>query len=134
LGFLREGYQAPMRILIVDDFRTVSECIKIAYGRSEWFLENASGKSFDITQVQTFEEASEIFQSDSQFDCILLDYNLNSDFIPNNGDKLMRILIQKFWKDSLCLVDVIEQIIPITSDEIGLKRINELREKLFRKV
>jgi CheY-like chemotaxis protein len=125
LGFLREGYQAPMRILIVDDFRTVSDCLKIAFDRSEWFLENTSGKSFDVTQVQTFEEASEIFQSDSEeFDCILLDYNLNSDFIPNNGEKLMRILINKFRKDSRCLVDVIEQIIPITSDEIGLKRIN----------
>ena len=123
-----------MKILIVDDFRSVSDCLKIALGRSEWFRENSSGKSFEITQIQTFEEASEIFQSDSEFDCILLDYNLNSDFIPNNGEKLMRILINKFRKDSRCLVDVIEQIIPITSDEIGLKIINKLREKLFRKI
>lgn len=115
-----------MKILIVDDERSEEFALSIAVTRSREFS-NSNFKNAKIKIVRTFSEAEKIFKNDEKFDVLLLDHDLASKDVYDDGSKLMKILEERFYVEDFKKFDL---IVPISSNPIGVKRIRVIAEKI----
>jgi len=117
------------KILLVDDSREVLEAFKIAKERSEEFYKfwKTIDQNVNVRFTKTYEEAKDILESDETFDWLLLDNNLNSDWVVNDGQKLMKILFNKFRNTNKINF---KNIVCISSDEKARNRIDEMINKM----
>lgn len=117
------------KILLVDDSREVLEAFKIAKERSEEFYKfwKTIDQDVNVRFTKTYEEAKDILESDETFDWLLLDNNLNSDWVVNDGQKLMKILFNKFRNTNKINF---KNIVCISSDENARNRIDEMINKM----
>ena len=117
-----------MKVLIVDDDRDIQLAFKIAKDRSymsrTYFYVNA-----EIILVRSFKEAKEIFlaANDNDFDFLLIDHDLASEDVYDDGTRLMSLLEERFVVES---VKPFKNIIPISSNPIGVERIWEIARRL----
>lgn len=117
-----------MKVLIVDDDRDIQLAFKIAKDRSylfrTYFYINA-----EIEFVRSFKEAKEIFltANDNEYDFLLLDHDLASVDVYDDGTRLMTLLEERFVVES---VKPFKNIIPISSNPIGVERIWNIARKL----
>lgn len=117
-----------MKVLIVDDDRDIQLAFKIAKDRSylfrTYFYINA-----EIELVRSFKDAKEIFLSanENEYDFLLLDHDLASVDVYDDGTRLMTLLEERFVVES---VKPFKNIIPISSNPIGVERIWNIARKL----
>ena len=116
-----------MKILIVDDERDIQTAFKIAKERSylfrTYFYVNA-----EIVLVRSFKETKEIFltASENEYDFLLLDHDLGSQDVYEDGTRLMSILEERFVVED---VKPFSSIIPISSNPIGVELIWNVARK-----
>jgi CheY-like chemotaxis protein len=116
-----------MKILIVDDERDIQTAIQIAHSRSYPFRLTFQ-KDAEIILVRSFKNAKEIFlaATENEFDFLLLDHDLGSLDVYNDGTRLMSILEERFVVED---VKPFSSIIPISSNPIGVERIWNVARK-----
>lgn len=117
------------KILLVDDSREVLEAFKIARERSEEFYKfwKNIDQNVNVRFAKTYEDAKHILESNETFDWLLLDNNLNSDWVVNDGQKLIKILYNQFRNTNKINF---KNIVCISSDEKARNRIDEMINKL----
>ncbi len=117
------------KILLVDDSREVLEAFKIAKERSEEFYKfwETIDQNVNVRFAKTYEDAKLILESNETFDWLLLDNNLNSDWVVNDGQKLIKILYNQFRNTNKINF---KNIVCISSDEKARNRIDEMINKL----
>jgi len=117
------------KILLVDDSREVLEAFKIAKERSEEFYKSweTIDQNVNVRFAKTYEDAKHILESNETFDWLLLDNNLNSDWVVNDGQKLIKILYNQFRNTNKINF---KNIVYISSDEKARNRIDEMINKM----
>jgi len=115
-----------MRILVIDDLRTVSEAYSIAKNRSKWYSENCHDMD-SFVLINNFEDARKEFEKDTIFDVLLLDHDLGSANVYNDGTALLKILEERKFLEGF---KKFSKIIPVSSNPVGIQRIREISERL----
>ena len=114
-----------MKILIVDDERSISLAIEIAKSRSNKFTNDKN--EYDIDIVRDYDSSVDMI-SKNIYEYVLLDHDLaDKDDVYKDGSKLLNYIEER----SFYGFDTVKDIIPISSNPVGIKRINMVREKLF---
>lgn len=116
-----------MKVLIVDDVRTIDEAIKIGMERNSWFSKQDPSK-FDIKLCRTFESGRRTLNGSEQFDVLLLDHDLGSTYVYNDGSALMRDLERKAYQEHVFPAKL---IIPISSNPIGVQNIKVIAGRIL---
>lgn len=117
-----------MKVLIVDDERAVDFAMRIAAERNQKFrifLKSIMPK--EVTLVKTFEEAKRIFLSDEKFSFLLMDHDLASTDVHDDGTRLMNILEERFVVEK---VSNFKTIIAISSNPRGAATINLIAKRI----
>lgn len=117
------------KILLVDDSREILEAFQIAKERSEEFYKfwETIDQNVNVRFAKTYEDAKLILESNETFDWLLFDNNLNSDWIVNDGQKLIKILYNQFRNTNKINF---KNIVCISSDEKARNRIDEMINKM----
>lgn len=117
------------KILLVDDSREILEAFQIAKERSEEFYKfwETIDQNVNVRFAKTYEDAKLILESNETFDWLLLDNNLNSDWVVNDGQKLIKILYNQFRNTNKINF---KNIVCISSDEKARNRIDEMINKM----
>lgn len=122
-----------MKILIVDDERSVEQSMSIASERCSSFGQLILNKetSAVVQMVRCFEEAKWILESNEEFDYLLLDHDLGSlTDIYDDGTRLMNILEEKIYHSGIINPKV---VIPISSNPSGVTKINSIYKKILER-
>lgn len=117
-----------MKVLIVDDERAVDFAMRIAAERDrkfKIFLQSIMPK--EVTLVKSFEEAERIFRSDERFSFLLLDHDLGSPDVYDDGTRLMNILEERAVVEN---VKNMNTIIAISSNPRGVAAINLIAKRI----
>ena len=118
-------------ILIIDDSKFQSECLSIARDRSIKFSK-LNESELDIKFIRayenTFDLAMEEFNRDGiYYDYLLLDHDLGSDFVANDGTKLIRFVYNMAGQNNYRMFG---DIICISNNPVGRKRIETTVESI----
>ena len=117
-----------MKILIIDDERSEELAMNIAKDRSPIFL-NAmrSAEEVEVTIIRTYNEAFLQFGKGIMFDFLLLDHDLGSENVYDDGTQLMNILEELAVEHDWYVAD---HIVAISSNPTGVQKINLIAARL----
>ena len=76
------------------------------------------------------ELVKEMFLGNDTFDFLLLDHDLGSIDVYEDGNKLMGILEERYFLEGF---RKFSRIIPISSNPVGIKVINQISERICKK-
>lgn len=117
-----------MKILIIDDERSEELAFSIAKERSPIFL-NAmrNAKDVEVTIIRTYDEAFLQFGKGIMFDFLLLDHDLGSENVYDDGTQLMNILEELAHEHDWYVAD---HVVAISSNPTGVQKINLIAARL----
>jgi hypothetical protein len=119
-----------MNILIIDDERTVELALQIAKDRSPIFLNAMRGlaeSDVKVTLIRTYDEAFLQFGKGIMFDFLLLDHDLGSENIYDDGTQLMNILEELAHEHDWYVAN---HVVAISSNPTGVQKINLVAARL----
>lgn len=118
-------------VLIIDDAKSQEECLSIARSRSVEFSK-LNDSELDIKFIRAYEDtynlAMEEFNREGiYYDYLLLDHDLGSDWIANDGTKLIRFVYNNAGRNQYRMFG---DIICISNNPVGRKRIEDTTQSI----
>ena len=111
-----------------------------AKNRKEWLRKIYSERIVELREsIQSHlnmkfsipnELVKEMFLGNDTFDFLLLDHDLGSIDVYEDGNKLMGILEERYFLEGF---RKFSRIIPISSNPVGIKVINQISERICKK-
>ena len=106
-----------MKILIIDDLRSVDLAIEIATSRCSTF--NLYTPDYSVVLAKTYSEACAILNKEEYWDYILLDHDLVGTDIYDDGTKLINLIEERFFEKKINF----GEIISISSNPVATRKI-----------